>query len=165
MKQVDDGFNPRYAQQRIYRYYLQKNNYEIHSIQRTASFFEGTHNFSNFARIEPHRNPVRTIDTIDISTKGECIIFDFYAQTYLWHQIRRIISTIEQVEKNKITIEQIISALNNPNDKVDFGIVRPESLILLDVLYNFDFNIDDFWIKKKDEIEKKLISDIKCLSS
>jgi len=161
---VDDGFNPRYARQRRYRYYLQNSDYDVESIQKTASLFEGTHDFTNFARIESHRNPVRTIDSITISIKEGCIRFDFSAQTYLWHQIRRIISAIQQVEEKKIARDEIITYLQQPNIQADFGVATSESLILMDVLYDFQFTYYDLLLKEKNELRENLETDLKCLS-
>ena len=130
IKQVDDDFYPRYANQRIYRYYFKDDEYDFEKIIQVLNLFIGTHDFSNFARIEEHKNPIRTIDNITVEKLNEFIIIDFYAQTYLWQQIRRIISAVQKVQHNKITHEMISLALNHPDEKVDFGLARPEPLIL-----------------------------------
>jgi tRNA pseudouridine38-40 synthase len=157
---VDEGFNPRYARQRKYRYFIHNGSYDVQSIQRTASLFQGTHNFSNFARIETHRNPVRTIDMVTTHRRGGCIIVDFSAQTYLWHQIRRIISAILRVEDQKTSRDKIIQCLKEPDENKDFGLAPSEPLILMDVLYDFDFNYEESLLRKKNELEKTLINDL-----
>ena len=57
IKEVEPDFYPRYAKQRIYRYYLKNNNFDMEKIISAASLFTGTHNFSNFARVEEGKNP------------------------------------------------------------------------------------------------------------
>ena len=161
LQQVDDDFYPRHAKQRIYSYYLQKNNFDLAAIKSTASLFEGIHDFSNFARIEPHRNPIRTIEKIQVNDSDEFFIIEFFAQTYLWHQIRRIISVIQKVAEKKIDQEQIKTALINPNKKVDYGIASANYLILSDVLYHFSFNISNNLKKKKDDFSEQLFNEIK----
>lgn len=163
IKDVDADFYPRHARQRVYRYYLKNNNYDSDIIKSTVLLFEGTQDFSNFARIEPHRNPVRTIEKIVVNESDNYFIIDFYAQTYLWNQIRRIISAIEKLANEKITSDQIMEGFSNPNKSVDFGVARSEPLILMDITYDFSFKIDKYWKKKKNEIEQKLIDEIKCL--
>ena len=161
-KIVDDNFYPRYAKQRIYRYYLKKKEYSFETITLTALLFKGTHNFSNFARIESNKNPVRTIDDIEVHENEDSIILEFYAQTYLWHQIRKMVSAILQVENKKIKTQQIIDALTKPKKHIDFGLATPEPLILIDVLYSFYFDSNDYWINKKKEFEEELLYNIKC---
>ncbi|MDH7517792.1 MAG: tRNA pseudouridine(38-40) synthase TruA [Candidatus Thermoplasmatota archaeon] len=156
IKKVEPEFYPRYAKWRIYRYYLNKNNLDLDETISTASIFTGEHNFTNFARIEPDKNPVRTINNITIEEKNSFFVIDFYAQTFLWHQIRRIVSAIEKIGKNKITKQQIINALNNPNKKVDFGLAPPEPLILKDVIYDFNFKYHKNSLKKIKQLETKI---------
>ena len=157
LKHVDDDFFPRYAKQRIYQYHLKNQGYNIKKIRDTISLFIGTHNFSNFARIEKGKNPIRTIDDIKIFEKKEYIVFEFYAQTYLWNQIRRIISATEKVCNEKILNEDITNALKNPIKRFDFGLSDAKPLILIDVLYNFAFeknsNLDELKNLEKKKME------------
>ena len=157
VKEVDPDFYPRYAKQRIYRYYLKNKGFDVEKIISAASIFTGTHNFTNFARIEEGKNPERTIDNIVVSEKKQFFTIDFYAQTFLWHQIRRIVSAIEQLSSGKITDREIIEALENPEKKVDFRIPPPESLILLNVIYNFDFNIDSKELDRIKNLKESLL--------
>ena len=141
IKKVDDDFYPRHAKKRIYRYYLKNDVYDIDKIIKTSSIFTGEHDFTNFARIEEGKKPVRKIDNIIICNESDYILIDFYAQTFLWNQIRRIISAIEKSTKGKISDEEIKDALDSPEKKVDFGVANAENLILLDVIYDFNFEI------------------------
>jgi tRNA pseudouridine38-40 synthase len=161
IKKVNDDFYPRYATRRIYRYYLKKKDIEINAAMKTLSLFIGTYDFSNFARVESHKNPIRTIDAILVDESEDFIILDFFAQTYLWHQIRRIIATVLKVQEKRISDEMICNALQHPKKKVDFGLAKSEHLILLDVLYQFSFHESEPYLKKKDELELHLINDIK----
>lgn len=157
LKQVDDDFYPRYAKLRHYRYFLKKEGIDNEKLTCSASLFTGTHNFTNFARVEKGKNPERTIKNIVISEENNYFLIDFYAQTFLWNQIRRIVSCMAQSSKNKIDIKHIKKALENPDDKKDFGVVSAEPLILMDVLYDFEFLYEDEQLKKLGEIKEKII--------
>lgn len=134
---VSDDFYPRYATLRTYHYYLLKQeHYEPDRLLKTAKLFVGTHDFSNFSRIEPGKNPLRTIEKITLEETDDFLIFSFCAQTFLWNQIRRIISAILQVEEHKTTPTQIKEALEEPKQKKDFRISPAHPLILTDVAYN-----------------------------
>lgn len=155
--EVNPDFYPRYAVQRRYRYYLRNKNFDEKLIKATGIAFAGEYNFSNFAKIEQFKDPVRSIDNIMINFDENFIIFDFFARTFLWNQIRRIISAIAKVGMGKISKEQIIEALDNPNKKVDFGLAPAHPLILKDIIYNFEFDLEDKFYYLVDDLEKNII--------
>jgi len=158
---VESDFNPRYTKYRHYRYFIKNSDLEVEKIISTAACFTGTHNFSNFARIEEFKDPVRTIDNIILTKDEDCIIIDFYAQTFLWYQIRRIISALIRVGKNKLSKQEVVEALANPEKKVDYGLAPAEPLILNDIIYNLDFEIDNNQLKKLEKLENEIITSIR----
>lgn len=158
IKDVEPDFYPRYAKRRMYRYYLKNENLEIDKVLSAAVSFAGEYNFSNFARIEEFKDPVRTIDNIIVTNQDDFLIMDFYAQTFLWNQVRRIVSAIQKMGIGKIEKEQIIEALHNPNKKVDFGLAPAETLILRDIVYDFEFEYDTKLLNSLKDFEKNIVS-------
>ena len=157
---VDDDFYPRYAKYRKYRYYLNISNLDYEKIVSCLSVFTGKHNFSNFARIEPSKDPVREISNIVFSKTGNYILIDFFAQTFLWNQIRRITSALIKVGNEKLEKDDIEAAINNPEKQVDFGVASAEPLILEDIFYDFDFNIYEESLSKLEELKNKVLNKI-----
>ena len=157
VQSVEPGFYPRHAKQREYRYYLRRNDLDVDALLSAAGLFTGEHNFQNFARVEPYKNPVRTIDNIVIVEKKDFLILDFYAQTFLWNQIRRIVSVLEKRGKGVLLNEQIHAALVHPETKVDFQIAAPEPLILKDVVYDFSFEYVKNYRKNLQIFEDRII--------
>ena len=157
---VEPYFNPRYAKQRQYRYYLKIDDFNVDKIISASNVFTGEHNFSNFARIESFKDPVRTIDNIIFTIEDTLLIIDFYAQTFLWHQIRRIISALIKIGTGELEKEQIIEALDNSDKKVDFGLASAEPLILRNITYDFEFEYDKKQYSKLKQLEKKIISSL-----
>jgi len=155
-KEVKSDFNPRHAKQRKYRYYLPTDNLDVEKIASTLPHFIGKHNFSNFARLESFKDPIRTIDSIETSLENNRLIIDFSAQTFLWHQIRRIISALIKVGNGKIERGQLIDALGVPDKKVDYGLAPAEPLILMDIVYDFNFGCDENSFSKIDSLKEKL---------
>ncbi|MEM4259008.1 MAG: tRNA pseudouridine(38-40) synthase TruA [Candidatus Thermoplasmatota archaeon] len=154
---VHQEFYPRHAQLRIYRYYLSKKNNDLSVLLSAAELFTGTHNFKNFARLDPGKTPIRTINNILISTYDRFYVIDFYAQTFLWNQIRRIISAIQRLSSGKTTKEQILDALSNPTIRSDFGLAPPEPLFLKDVIYDFSFRYHPIMEKKLKTLERQIL--------
>lgn len=161
IKSVNPIFNPRYAKQRIYRYYFKKDKKNINKLKKIIEIFKGEHDFSNFARIESSKKPIKVIDDILIRERDNLVYIDFYAQSYLWHQIRKIISALNKVEKCTIGVEDLMQALNNPNKKVDYGLSPPEPLLLIDVVYDFDFIYYDKALDKLMKFKNHLLNIIK----
>lgn len=159
-KIVDDDFYPRYASFRQYRYYLDLINTSFEKIITGLSFFVGEHNFSNFARVESDKNPIRVIDNIIIDKFGKFLVIDFFAQNFLWNQVRRIISAVNNLGIGKITQEELINALNNPQKRYDFGVASAKQLILKDIFYNFEFKLDNEILFKVKRFEKKILKNI-----
>jgi tRNA pseudouridine38-40 synthase len=160
VKNVDQEFFPRYAKLRFYRYYLKSDGINFDKLLSAASIFVGEHDFSNFARVEEFKDPVRAIDNIIISEEDGFFLIDFFAQTFLWNQIRRIVSPLEKVGSDKLLKEHVIAALDNPDKKVDFGLAPAEPLVLKDIIYDFEFEYDNSRLKELDDFEKRILGSI-----
>lgn len=158
LTEVSEDFNPRHAQHRWYRYYLFDEEFDISDIKDITSIFIGTHDFSNFARLEG-KDPIRTIDSIEVGKEKDFIILDFRAQSFLWHMVRRIVKAISGTINGKLSPEDIKEALDS-KQKIDFGMAEPEPLILMDVKYDFDFIVD---LESYDKIKMNLQKRIKDL--
>jgi len=157
IKIVEPNFYPRYAKWRIYRYYLKNHNFALEKLLSVTALFTGEHNFSNFARVEADKNPIRIIDNILVTEQDDFFFIDFYAQTFLWHQIRRVVFAIEKAIGGKLEKEQIIDALANPDKKVDFGLAPAEPLILRDIIYDFEFEYDKKLLDRLSLLEKNVV--------
>jgi tRNA pseudouridine38-40 synthase len=159
-QEVEANFYPRHAKRREYRYYLRNKGLDVEKVLSAANVFTGEHNFQNFARVEPLKNPVRSIDTILITTTQEFLVLDFYAQTFLWNQIRRIVSALKQVGEGSLCLNAVKHALDHPEKKVDFQIVASEPLLLKDVVYDFPFRYAKNYKKKLLCLENRIVSSL-----
>jgi tRNA pseudouridine38-40 synthase len=160
-KYVNSNFNPRYAIQRIYRYHYKINKIELSEVNKIIDLFKGEHDFSNFARIESPKNSIKIIDDITIRERENFLIIDFFAQSFLWHQIRKIISGLDKVINYKISKENLKYALRNPNIKVDYGLAPPEPLVLMNIIYDFEFDYYKKAIDKLIDFKKSITDNIK----
>jgi len=158
--EVDDDFNPRHAKTRVYRYYLKHSDIDINKVTETLSLFTGVHDFSNFARVEEFKDPIRKIDNIAVSKLDDFLIIDFYAPNFLWNQIRRIISAVKKVGAGKIEKQEVLEALFNPDKNADFNVASAHQLILKNIFYNFDFEYSSDYLSNLNELENKVLSNI-----
>jgi len=158
--EVIPGFYPRHAKRREYRYYLRKNGLDVDRVLSAAGLFTGEHNFQNFARVESLKNPVRTIENIIVSEKNGFLVLDFYAQTFLWNQIRRIMSALKKAGEGTLPENAIRHALLHPEKKVDFQLAAPTPLILKDVVYDFSFEYVPGYRKKLYSLENRILASL-----
>lgn len=160
IQSVPADFYPRHAKRRQYRYYLRRENLDVDRLLSTAGLFTGTHNFQNFARVEPLKNPVRTIENIIVGENQDFFVLDFYAQTFLWNQIRRIVSVLKKIGMGSLSVESVRQALDHPEKKIDFQVAASEPLILKDVIYDFSFNYMKEYKKKLLSFENSIVSSL-----
>ena len=158
--QIDDDFNPRYAKSRFYRYYLTKKDLDVDKVTKTLAVFTGKHDFTNFARVENFKNPVRKIENIVVTESKEFLIIDVYAPNFLWNQIRRIISATQKVATGKLDKQEVVEALSNPEKIVDYNMVSAKPLILKDIDYDVDFYYDKKMLDKTKTIEEKIVENL-----
>jgi len=133
---VEDDFNPRWARQRWYRYFLPVASQDATVLREVAQSFVGTHNFSRFARVDG-RDPVRTIDSIAIAESGTFFTMDFKAESFLWNMVRRMVWYIDAAASG--AIEGDSSPLDPGYSLRRTGLAPAKHLLLMDVDCGIDF--------------------------
>lgn len=141
IREVDETFYPRYAVQRQYRYYLRTEGLDCMAIVKAMDVFLGEHDFRNFAKLEEGKDPVRCLEALAAAEQGRFLVLDFAAQTFLWHQVRRMVAGLIKVGFGKLTRDDLAEALAHPETRVDFGLAPAEPLILREVLYPLVFDV------------------------
>jgi len=131
--QVDLEFDPRKARQRWYRYHL-FGEHDVDALGDVAGIFMGKHDFSSFARVEEGKNPVRSIDSIEIRAENDMALIDIRAQSFLWQMVRRMVGAMLSVESGERATEDVKRALEG--EKAVFGVASPEPLFLMSVDYS-----------------------------
>jgi tRNA pseudouridine38-40 synthase len=99
----------------------------------------GTHNFSNFCKLEEDKNPIRTIDRCEpwFSSDGRIIGVLICSEAFLWNQVRRLAAAITGVSVGRIQLDTLKSALDEPEVLVDLGRAPPNGLILWSIRHQF----------------------------
>jgi len=134
VREVDMDWNPRMALHRIYRYRLEgiefwKDPGEV--FVEWLKLFEGTYDARNFARLEPGKNPIRTIlSCTPWVVDGRTVGFEIIGEAFLWNQVRRTAMALHLLALGEISIEDVKQAIDEPDREVDFGVAPPDWLIL-----------------------------------
>lgn len=129
---VSLDFNPRYASRgKTYRYYV-VGEIDVVALRECASLFVGMHDFSNFARLEKHKNPVRSIKSIEVLQKGPVTVLEFRGESFLWEMVRRITTALLMCSRGELSTDDVRAMLNREVKK-KLPPAPPENLVLWEV--------------------------------
>jgi tRNA pseudouridine38-40 synthase len=132
------GFLPRYAKERHYRYIVPKTPFEepleTGLMEKGSEIFRGTHDFRNFSK-RSERNPIRTINTLEINECKNYFMFDVKGESFLWNMVRKLITVLLNIGREEIEIEEAREYLN-PDKQAFITPMPPEGLILMDIKYD-----------------------------
>ena len=132
-EKVNDEFHARYsAKGRSYIYritnrraplILDKNRswavgvpLDIEKMRIGAKFLIGNHDFTSFRAAKCQAtSPIKTIDVVEIHREGDNINFLVEARSFLHHQVRNIVGTLEMVGDGRLKPEDIKTILEAKN--------------------------------------------------
>ena len=147
--EVPDDFHPRFwAISKTYRYYLIDEGFELEKMVGCAKLFEGRHDFSAFARLEPGRDPVREITHISITPRHGYYVIEITGKSFLWEMVRRIVNALRFCGLSLLEPEDVGAMLSGVYEK-KVPPAPPENLILWHIEYpNVEFKTDGKGLSK-----------------
>lgn len=134
VKEVNEDWNPRMAEHRVYRYRLECIEFwtdpgEV--FEEWLDMFVGTYDARNFARLEEGKNPMRTIySCTPWKVDGRVVGFEIVGEAFLWNQVRRTAMALHRMSIGELRPEEVRAALQTPEIEVDFGVAPPDWLML-----------------------------------
>lgn len=146
--EVPDGFKPRYAEYRHYKYVFFKDPYDekvlnLKKMQDASKILEGTHNFQNFSK-RCERTPTRNVKELKVSQNKMFTIIDVVGESFLWNMVRKMVKVITTVGKEEMDKKEVFKLLN-PDIYASITPVPPDGLILMDVKYkDIEFTMDKY---------------------
>ena len=139
---ADDNFHARFsAIQRVYKYVIYNNcinspininrvwhiarKLDIESMKKASEYLLGTHDFSAFRSSDCQaKNPVRTIDFIEIKKENDFVFLEIAARSFLHNQVRIITGTLKEVGIGKFSPEYVKFLLEK-KDRTLSGVSAP----------------------------------------
>lgn len=132
--EVDESWNPRLAEHRVYRYRLEGIEFWNHPgdiFNEWLQIFVGTYDARNFARLEEGKNPLRTILSCEPwVVDGRVVGFEIVGKAFLWNQVRRTAMAIHRMCIGEVSPDEVQRAIGSPEIEVDFGVAPADWLIL-----------------------------------
>jgi len=160
--QISDAFHARYcATERCYHYLLLNHAVrpglgygnigwfheplDLESMRLAAQILVGEHDFSAFRASECQAvSPVRHLTRLDISRRGDIILFEVRANAFLHHMVRNIIGCLVYVGKGKYPPEWIKALLEGRTRAAAAPTFSPAGLYLAGVRYDAKWNVPRF---------------------
>jgi len=148
----NENFHPRYsAIKRWYRYIIYNNdvpspffrNYsfwirrevDIELLNKYCKKILGEHDFTSFAMIEDKNSSVRVVYKCEVKRKGDFILIDIVANSFLRRMVRSIVGTFLDLEKDKKEPEEVERILLAKERKLAGKTAYPCGLYLMKVYY------------------------------
>jgi len=120
-------------------YLIKKSEFEIDLIKQGCNLLKGSHDFVNFAKKDKDKNTVRDLEDIKLSIINDFLILDFYSQSFLRQQIRKILRKLVELGTKKITFDEF-KTLFDPMKSCSYKPHSPNGLVLWDIIYPKDVN-------------------------
>lgn len=111
-------------------------------MRAAARYLVGEHDFTSYRAVHCQaKNPVRTVDQLDIERRGELVIMTIHANAFLHHMVRNIAGVLMAIGCGKASPEWAQQVLN-VRDRTQGGVTAPAAgLYLVDIDYPEKFTI------------------------
>jgi len=146
--EVNLNFNPRRdAKERTYAYILRYNGENLKDLLTLAKILERKVSFGwyvdAYGKIFPKK-----LKSIDVKVKDDILFLIFKSRSFTRSLIRRLVTLMLMGSKGELSLSSIENFLDkNIGVKTIIPPASPENLILIDVKYNFKFNIDEYSVR------------------
>ena len=153
IKQKKNSFHSRFsAKERVYLYLIRNNhspsmlnhnrewnirkNLDINLMKKGAKKLIGTHNFSTFRASNCNsKNPIKTINNIQILKSNKQIKIRIKSQSFLKSQVRSIVGSLKYLSENKWNLKKFEQVFKSKNRKNCAPLAPPHGLYLEKVKY------------------------------
>ncbi|MCK4741962.1 MAG: tRNA pseudouridine(38-40) synthase TruA [Anaerolineales bacterium] len=109
---------------------------DMQLLNRAADMIVGRQDFGAFGSApRPEGSTVREIFESVWDRQDDELWFEIEANAFLYHMVRRLVSALLAIGFGKMEMDELIAAVQNPNQKWDGGLAPSQGLCLLSVKY------------------------------
>ncbi|HUT82588.1 MAG TPA: tRNA pseudouridine(38-40) synthase TruA [Candidatus Bathyarchaeia archaeon] len=160
---VDNDFHARRAvKKRTYRYYINYSNEKLALMRKALKKLIGTHDFVKLCKKPDDlsdgrpKSTVLTLVTakVHLLRKKDILEFEFSSQSFLWHQVRKMVSLVLAIGKREFPVKAIDQALDPTSERLKRNsVLAPaEGLVLYKIEYSgiqFESSTKKIFYKEK----------------
>ena len=109
---------------------------DAEAMHRAGQALVGRHDFTTFRSAHCQaKDPVKTLDRLDVRREGDRVIIEAAARSFLHHQVRSMVGTLALVGQGQWRVEQVAEALS-ARDRAALGLNAPsEGLYFVRAVY------------------------------
>jgi tRNA pseudouridine38-40 synthase len=134
-RRVPEGFTPRAATERWYRYFERDPGADVDRWRRSAALFTGRLDVRSLGRGLPGDQPTwRDVTSLTVRRSGRGITLDIRAPSFVWGMVRKIVAGLRALDRGEVSAEEVRSALSGGR-RLALPMAEPEPLILWNVAY------------------------------
>lgn len=116
-----------------------KDRLNLDVMKQTAELFEGMHDFRSFTADDPEQKSTKVkIDQILLQEHNHLIIIRITGSHFIWNLVRRLVGTIAEVGRGKLSIKEVEKFLTVKSDIPAKLTAPPSGLFLERVFYPGD---------------------------
>ncbi len=106
------------------------------AMHRAAQALIGRHDFTTFRSVHCQaKDPVKTLDRLDIRREGEAVLIEAAARSFLHHQVRSMVGTLSLVGLGQWKEDEIAEVLE-ARDRQRLGLnAPPDGLYFVEAIY------------------------------
>jgi len=104
----------------------------------------GEHDFSAFRAVECQaKSPVRRVERLAVTRRGECVVLDITANAFLHHMVRNIAGLLLSIGQGESRPERVAEVLATRDRRQNAATAPPDGLYLAGVRYPSEFGLPE----------------------
>ena len=112
------------------------NKLDLKMMEKAAKKLIGTNDFSTFRASSCRaKSPIKTMESVKISSKNNKIEIEFKSQSFLQQQVRSMVGCLKYVGEKKWTLKKFIKVMNSKKRILCAPPAPPQGLYLARVIY------------------------------
>ena len=139
---VPEGFRPRSALERWYRYWDREATEVAEAWRSGAGAFVGRVDVRSFGRGLSDQAPVwRTISAMEPRIDSGWLVLDIRAPSFVWGMIRKIVSALRDLESGELPLARLQEAIRGER-RLTLPMAEPERLVLWETRYPIPWEVE-----------------------
>jgi tRNA pseudouridine38-40 synthase len=139
---VPEGFRPRAASQRWYRYWERPADQVPARWAEAAATLSGRVDARSFGRGLPASEPTwRDLDIVEGTIDHGWLVVDVRARSFVWGMVRKIISALRAVEAGSLPVPALREAIRGDR-RLSLPLAEPDRLVLWETIYSIPWAVE-----------------------